>query len=507
MAQGNVLLPTRAILEIQQGEAGASNWTALGLINDVSTVRLGAIDSTEATVSRAVGRDERSGKTRVIGSWLSGDVITHSSELEILDVKVRTLLETLGGRNNFRVRYFSGERAEPTNYEWMRVLSGVRLTKPKGAFSRDMVSSSDGVEAPADAQKRTFPLEADDFFEVEAIIRQNISGTVTTLAIKDVASIGYPRAAGDVTGENTNNPGNKEYVFITAKSGVGAPSKVFFTSNKGTNWSSTDTLNDFDGSGICKAGPYIVISGNDATGGGLAYATAASVKDGTATWTRSTGVAAGGRVAKVRAINDTTVIAVGNSGAVWLSTDSGRSFTSLTAVTANNLNAIAVAGDDLQWFGGASQTLVRRYKGVMSVITVTGLTGTINALAVPTGLSRGSEIYVASSDGSVRRSLNGAATTPTWTSVRDESDVTSVDAITFAGFNGEYCYIVESNASPASRIVRDHSGGFFGADCEVLGGFTSPTNASINALTAADHYTVLAVGDVSAGVGYIELIA
>lgn len=508
MANGNILLPARGILEIQQGGPGASNWTALGLIGDISNVRMGAIDSTEATISRAVGRNERTGQLETIGSWLSGDIVTYSGEIEIQDVKVRRLLETLGGRNNFRVRYFTGERADPLNYEWMRVLSGVRITKPKGAFGRDMISSFEGVEAPADAQKRTFPFEADDFLEVEPIVRQNISGSITTLAIKDGASIGFPYESGSIPGRPVgNNPGNREFVFITSKSGVGATSKVFYSADKGASWSSTNTLNDFDGSGICKAGPNIIISGNDATGGGLAYATVASVRAGTATWTRSTNVSAGARVAAVRAINDTTVIAVGNSGAVWLSTDSGRSFTSLTAATANNLNCIAVVSDDLQYFGGATQTMIRRYKDVMSVITISGLTGTINGIACPPGISRGTEVYVASSDGSVRRSVDGTSTTPTWTNVRDESDTVSADAIAFGGSGGEVLYVVETNAGPASRVVRDHSGGLFASDAEVLGTFTSPNNASINKLAVADHYTVMGFGDVYSAVGYIELIA
>lgn len=507
MPANNLLLPIRTILEMQNGGPGASNWAALGLLNDVSNVRLGAIDSNEATISRAVGRNEMTGQLQTIGSWKSGDVISYTSELEIQDVKVRRLLESLQGRNNFRIRYFTGERADPLNYEWIRMLSGAQITKPAGAFGRDMTNSFEGVEAPADSQKRKFPIQADAYLDIEAIIRQNISGTITTLAIKDVASIGFARSAGDVAGENTNNPGNKEFVFITAKSGAGATSKVFYTADKGATWSSTNTLNDFDGSGITKAGPNIIISGNDATGGGLAWATAASVKAGTATWTRSTGVAAGGRVAHVRKINDLEVIAVGNSGAVWYSSNSGMTFSSLTAVTANNLLWIAVAGDDLQWFGGSTQTLVRRYKGVMSVITGHGLTGTFNSLAVPGGMTRGQELYMACSDGSVRRTVNGTQTTPTFAIVRQDSAVTSVTAIAFGGPNGEYCYLAEANASPAARIVRDHSGGMFGGDAEVLGSFTSPTNAGISSLAAADWYTVMGVGAVSASQGYIELVA
>lgn len=507
MPTNNILLPSRTILEYQNGGPGSSNWAALGLINDISNVRLGAIDSNEATISRAVGRNEITGQLQTIGSWKSGDVISYTSELEIQDVKIRRLLESLGGRNNFRIRYFTGERADPLNYEWIRILSGAQVTKPAGAFNRDMTSSFDGVEAPADAQRRKFPLQADAMLDCEVIVRQKISGTVTTLAIKDVASIGYARSAGDVAGENTNNPGNKEFVFITAKSGGGATSKVFYTADKGTTWTSTNTLNDFDGSGITKAGPNIIISANDATGGGLAYATAASVRAGTATWTRSTGVAAGQRVAHVRKINDLEVIAVGNSGAVWYSADSGKSFSSLTAATANNLNWIAVAGDDLQWFGGASQTLVRRYKGAMSVVTVTGLTGTINSLAVPPGMTRGQELYVASSDGSTRRTVGGTQTTPTFSVVRQDSAVTSVTGLAFGGPNGEFLYIAEQNATPQAQIVRDHSGGYGGPDAEVLGSFTSPANSGVNSLVAADWYTVMAVGPTNGGSGYIELVA
>lgn len=502
----NILLPNRAILEILQGGPGASNWSALGLVNDISQVRLGAIDSTEVDVSRAVGRDEKNGRLRVIGSWRSGAVPTYSSELEIQDVKIRRMLETLGGNFSLRVRYFTGERADPTNYEWARILSGAKLTKPNGGFSRDMTNSFEGYEGLADAQRRVFPLQADDFIEVEPIVRQNLSGAVTTLAINDIVSIGYARAAGDVAGENTNNPGNKEFVAITAKSGAAAPSRVYYTADKGQTWSFTATLNDFDGKGICKAGAYIIIAGNDATGGGLAYASVASVRAGTATWTRCGNVSAGGRVSAVRAINDNIVIACGNSGAVWISTNSGLSFTSQTAVTANNLLRIAVASDELQWLVGATQTVVRRYKDSMSVITVSGLTGTINDVAVP-GLNRAQEVYIASSDGSIRRAVNGSATSPTWANMRDESDVVSADALAFGGPNGEFLYIVESNASPASRIIRDHSGGYCGPDCESLGTFTSPTNASLNALAAADHYTVMGVGDVSASQGYIELAA
>lgn len=508
---GMQILPTdRAVIEIQEGLQGASNWKGLALINDISALRMGAISGSKLTVSRWKGRYEINGRLTNIGSARGGDVPVFSYELQLMDTGVGSVIDQLNGMVNMRIRYFQGEYTDPTNYRKIRLLSRAwNLDAVGGEYSRDMANSFEGYQAQNDPQLRKFSFEADALLEIDPCVRQKLSASVTTLAIKDICSIGYARWAGEVTGENTNNLGNKEFVFITAKASAGQPSKVFYSADKGGTWSSTNTLNDFDGSGICKAGRYIVISATDATGGGLAYATVDSVRAGTATWTRSTGVAAGQLVRHVRKITDTMVIAVGASGAVWISTDSGRSFSSLTAVTANNLNWIAVAGEDLVYFGGATQTLVRYYKGSQSVVTVTGLTGTINSLAVPPGIQRAAELYVASSDGSIRKTINGTATTPTFSLVRLESGVSSADALAFGGPNGDVLWVAETNGSSQSRLVRDLSGGYGGADVETLGDFTSPANSTIDSIAApSDHVnTAMSIGPVNTSQGYIELAA
>ncbi len=511
----NFSLPRRAILEVQEGGAGASAWKTLATLSDVSIVRMGAIDSGEQTISRFYGRDERNGgRLRVVNSARTGEPPVYTAEVQVMDAKVANILQVLDGKKNLRVRYFYGEYSNPVNFDKIRVLSRAWNKKPKGGFSRDMVNSMEGFEDQAEAQRRTFPHEADDLLELDPLVLQDIKGTTTTLAVNAVLSIGYPRWAGEVAGENQNNPGNKEWLFGTAKASVGQVPKLIVTLDKGATKTVLDCtgLADFTITGIAKCGNNIIISGSDATGGGLAYASLDAIKAASTsvTFTRSTGIAAGTEVNNVARIDDNTAIAVGPAGAVYISTDGGRTFASAgTAVTANALTEIAVVDSTLQWFGGASGTLVRRYKGVMSVITVTGLsTNAINSLAVPTGLLRGTELYVGGADGNLYVTVNGTATTPTWTTRSfDSSGAGAIDGLAFGGPDGDVLFIIQTNGSSQSRVLQDLSGGMVGNDVYIVSQFTSPTNATFDAIAVADENTAMVVGGVTGGQGFIGLVS
>lgn len=508
----NILLSRRAVLEIQEGGAGASAWKSLATISDVSLNRVGAIDSGEVEISRYYGRDEKTGRTKVLASSRTGQAPTYTFDLEIADAKLTTLLQALDGKKNLRVRTFTGEYSNPINFERILVASRAWNKKPMGGFSRDMVNSFDGYEDQPDMQLRSFPHEADDLLELLPLTLSDLRGTVTTLAINAVANVGYSRWAGEVAGENQNNPGNKEWLAGTAKGGVGVAPKLLMTLDKGATWYALTCtgLTDFTITGIAKVGGNIVISGSDATGGGLAYCAWETVKAQTTavTFTRSTNIAAGTQFNGVKAIDSQTAIACGPAGAVYISTDGGRSFSSAgTPVTANALTCCAVVDSTLQWFGGASGTLVRRYKGVMSVIPVTGIgTAAINSLAVPTGMLRGTELFVGSAAGNVYVTVNGTATTPTWTTrAFDSSGAGAVDGMAFAGNDGEVLFVLQTNGSSQSRLLRDLSGGYLGNDVEIVSSFTSPANSTFNAVDAADPQTAMIVGDVNATYGAICL--
>ena len=499
-------LPRRVVLEVQEGGAGASAWKTLDLANDITMVRIGANSGGDIEFVDEYGRNQaKGGQLEIVGTRQTGTPSPITFDLEV-GYKVRATLRALDGKKNLRARYFSGEYSVATNFNKIQLFCNSRNTNKFGTVNRDLVNDFEDV---GDQLKRLFPQRASHYEELDELTRQKISATVTTLGISHVISVGYPRAAGDIPGESENNPGNKEYLIVTLKDVSNLP-HIFWTSNKGSAWvDNTGTgLTNFDGTAIARAGANVIISGSGA-GGGLAYANFEAVKAGTATWTRSTNISAGTVVNFVVAVDALTLYACGNAGAVYKSTDGGMSFSSLgTAVTANNLSRIAVSDNELLWIGGASGTLVRVYKDVMSLVTVGALAAAINSLAVPPGGQRGRQLYVGAADGKIYRTYDGLATTPAFTTPSfDSSGSGAIDGLAFAGYEGAVLYIAQTNGSTQSRILRDLSGGFLGQDVQILGSFAAPANSSINALAAADINTVMAVGDVNGGQGYIELVS
>jgi hypothetical protein len=79
--------------------------------------------------------------------------------------------------------------------------------------------------------------------------------------------------------------------------------------------------------------------------------------------------------------------------------------------------------------------------------------------------------------------------------------------MSFAGNDGEILYLIQTNGSSQSRILRDLSGGKLGNDVEAISQFTSPSNAAFDDIFAADENTAMVVGDVTGGQGFIGLVA
>lgn len=507
-----IVIPPTAVIEVQVGGAGATNWKTLAIITNDSHARMGPIDSGEAEVSRQYARDMRTGQLKPVAEWLSGDPETYTAELELNFVQARLLLEDLAGRNNIRVRYFTGDYGNPVNYSKILQLSGAWTLKKFGGFSTDHVNSFEGQQAPADPQRRTFPLEAGGYFELDPLAHSDLSGSVTALAINHIISVGYPRVAGQVEGEYANNPGNKEWIAGTSRAGAGGVPRVLYTLDKGATWTSFQAtgLTDGDISGVALAGDNVVISMTN-TGGGLAWAKWSEIKAGTATFTRSTNISAGTVVNMVVAVSNKILWACGDTGTIYKSTDGGITFVQMfSGTTANNLRRIAYATENLVWIGGVSGTLVRVLNDVATVVTVTGMGAVqINALAVP-NMSPGrlDQLYVGSNGGDVYVCDNGGATTPVFSArYVGPSAISAIDGLAFAGPNGDVLYVVETNASTQSRVSIDLSGGRFGQDLLPIGTFTAPANATIDAIAAADPYTAMCVGPVETGQGFIGLIS
>lgn len=244
----------------------------------------------------------------------------------------------------------------------------------------------------------------------------------------------------------------------------------------------------------------LVVSPNN----GVAYALITDAKSASnPVWTLASGISANHpKVLAVLPGGD--VIAAGDGGYIYKSTDGGFSFASLDAASAttDNINAIEVVSDNLVWFGCDSGTLLKYNGKGVSVVTTTGITANINALAVPVG--RNKELYMGMADGSIQRTNDSTVTAPTFTQKTwAGSGVGSIDDLLFVGPLANTLYISQANAAGASRILRDLSGGALGNQVEEVSTYDSPGNGGYNSIAGGNENFIMVVGEVEATYGFI----
>ena len=505
-------LPTRWVLEVQEGGSGSTNWVPLALYDNVSQMIMEAPTGGGTQFTPQYGRDYAEGAQLVpVGVAESGQPAPYTFNLNFpLDARpARNLIKQMMGKKNLRARNFGGDMTDPINYKKMLYYVNSRNTD-KG-YSRNII---DNTTNPGDVLNRKLGQYALFEVEVDKVQHLKISGTVTTLALNDIIRTGYKVAASGAQGETLNRTGDEEFAIGTDKSAGGAAPSILFTLDGGSTWTARVLTgqNDVDIIGIVKAGPNLVFCSNSvvAGAGGIRYVNYQNLKDNSFTVVTATGIGTSVVVNDIIAVSASVLYACANAGAVYKSTDGGMSWAPVgTAVTANNLLAADYADENLIWFGGASSTLVKLYNGVMSLVTVTGLASTINTLAVPRGpFGRELELYVGSAAGNIHRTLDGLAAVPSWTTMSfDQAGSGAIEEIKFVRPDGLIMYVIQTNGSSQSRILRDMSGGKLGPDVDVLGGFTSPANSTINAIAPSSENYALCVGEVNTSQGFIGQVA
>ena len=499
-------LPKTRIIEVQEGGAGSNNWKVLGIANDITRGIFDTPTGGGVEYTQHFGRNhKKNGQLQVVDQVQTGQPspITFNIELPFDDL---SWLAQMVGKKNLRVRWFRGDYTNPVNFERLaKYISCV--TAGDETFTQALANDAENI---GDPQRIQLPQQAEARVFINPASHSRLTSGIA-VAVNQVIAHGYARNAGDVPGENQNKTGDEEFLFCSDKAAAVNPPSVGFTQDKGATitWRAlTSTYNDLDLTGICKAGPNVVVCGPTATVGGIIWTKYDDLVANTQVWTRSTGISAGTAIVRVIAITSTVVVACGNAGIAFISRDSGQSFTSLgTAVTANNLTEAAFADENLYWFGGASGTLVKVLNGVMSVVAVNGLsTNAITALAVPPG--RGYELYIGSAAGNIHATPNALLTTPVFsTRTFTNVGVGSVDDIQFVGIEGNVMVVVHTNGSSQSIIIRDDSGGMMGADAQYIGSYTSPANSVINSIAPSSEGVALTAGEVNGGTAFVGRVA
>lgn len=329
---------------------------------------------------------------------------------------------------------------------------------------------------------------------------------VGTLACADCASV-------------TEN----EYIAVTVQDNtpgyIGNPAPVFYyTTDGGTTWNDGLYIEDFpngDASDVILAGGRVLVACPTI---GVAYADYQSIKDGAINpnvWSLATGFSAPNGPNKLLAVNGLVILAVGDGGRIWRSTDGGFSFSALTSPTAEDLTSIAGTSDAMAWAAGDNGTLLRISGSLgdpdaplsISPVTVQDaggniLSANINVVKVADG--RGDWPYLGTANGQIWHSENGGEARPIFVNAAfvnsGNGQITDLD---FAGLFGDVLFISQTNSNNNSRILRDRSGGALGKDVEIVSEDTSPVNNGIARIAAKDPNTGLVVGAVVNSYGFI----
>ena len=485
----------KRVLEVQEGRGA---WKPIGTFSGekmgvvMSAPSGGGVDYTDQ-----FARDYRlGGKLVVVDTIESGTPAPFTYTLEMPFSPAQFMAKIFGAKN-VRVRWYNGEYSIPTNYLKMMVLPDSR--NGNEGFSRGLVNDTTNE---GDPQRRTLEQRAPTMIEINSVDHVQVASSLTDEAVNCVISIGIPE-------ETTNDEGNQTFIAGTDDESTPATPKLLYTNDGWTTSKELDCtgLINNDIVGLARAGANLIIA-TTGSAAGLWYVPISEVEDQASAVapTRCTGVSSGTVANCVIAVNASTVMAGGASGAVYKSTDGGLSFETLASGASNDFLSVAAYDETLLIFGGSSGESYKYANGVFSALTVTGIsTANVNAVAIP-DRKRGDdiEIYLGASDGDVYRSLDGGTT---WsTPAFDSSGAGAIEGLAFAGYRGSILYVLQTDGSSQTRVLRDFSGGNLGQDVEILNAFASP-GITINAIVAPDVNTAICVGALLSSKGYVGKVA
>lgn len=487
--------PADTIVDVRPGGPG-NNWKILDRDGSMAALAGGG-----QGVESRWGRGEQGGY-RPIGSLTTGNPERFTTQL-MTRLRSETFLSQLQDLYCFfdvRVRQKCDDYTSLTNYT--EAIGAPESFLTSRTYSAELALAVDATEADMMNQ---YDISAIVEYRYAKLRHDNIQQTTSDFALNKVRNISVLRCYNNC---GVAQRGNEQWVAVSdADNTPGYASNpaplLFYTVD---NWVTRSSVyipvfpngNALD---VVKVGDLILVASPTF---GVAYAKWQDILDGVTNpnlWTLSTGFSAPNGP-NALAVSGNTVLAVGNSGRVWRSTDGGYSFSSIadaSAVTSQNLNSVDFADDLRAWIGGNSGVLLRYNDGSLSVVPVrtstpTTLSANINVVAVPD--LRSNELYIGTAGGQIWRTRQAGRTTPVFETLTfTQSGNGQITDIQFAGYKGDVMFAIQTNSSNNSRILRDLSGGAMAYDVEEIGAYTSPVNSKFNSLAVFDVNNAITVGE------------
>lgn len=417
---------------------------------------------------------------------------------------------------SIRARVRCGKLTSLVDYGSPGILAYAEVTNTDWTYS-DAIANNDGVEVDV---KRQFAGTASLEVRVSKVAHDDITAKVLSDAdINKVINAGFFRCAGDCgVGQSEEDT----WIAVSDRDSTpgysgNATARLYYTTDRAVTWNSVsiDPFTLADATDVVFLGDRIVVF---STGKAPAYASFTDIQSGQVvapnlwnTATGFTGIVSPNFPKAAYSPNSQTILAVGNGGRVWRSTDGGISFTLLDngATTPNNLNAIDGQDDTLAYIGGDSGTFLRYLNGTLTKLTISDTNGTLSANinSVRTPAYRGSEVYVGTAGGELWRSRNVNKTIVTWSNLAiDQKGSGSITDMAFIGYQGFQLYYIQTNTAGLSRVMRDLSGGYIAGQTEPIGNFTTPSNFKMNSIAMANVNMGLTVGQIHETYGFVGML-
>lgn len=488
---------SQTMVDVRPGGAGNA-WQIFDMQSEVTAPTGGGQPVDSRWGRSADGSDEYKGSVRT-----DNPQRYEFDLMKRLDYAQRSFIKRLKCPADWRIRQRCGDVRDLTNY--LAVIEYIDGAITGNSYSAPLANNA---AEPGDDEMDTFSISAGFEVREKKLVHLDVTKSNVDAVINKVISVGVPICPGDCGPEVT---GEEEFWDVTNRDSTPgyfaqATAQFGYTLDSGQTWSYS-YINQFqnaDALGLVKLGPRVFAVSPQ---GGVAYARIEDIKNGVASpWTRA--LAGGTNGPRAIAVTPNgTLWAAGNNGFVYRSIDGGFTWTTFDAgvTTTQQINTIAVANDDLVWFGANNGVLMRYFGQVLSRVT-TGLTTAINTAAVPSG--REAELYFGTADGRIFRTRASTASTPTFTAMTfDGSGSGAVEDLQFAGIRGNVLFVVQSRSDGKSRVLRDLSGGNLSNDVEVVASYDSPVQNGINSIAPANENFAITVGELVGGFGFTGVVS
>jgi photosystem II stability/assembly factor-like uncharacterized protein len=303
--------------------------------------------------------------------------------------------------------YYSncGADQDPTNYDWIDVLSTIDKTEISQPFVVNAIGA-DGETAPGGDVLQELSVQFRKFFTMKPLISTEFTlAALSNRIVADIAVCDTDPECGDC---DTPTIGCQTLWIITNGSpGVYGDARIFKSTDGGTSWTeqtNSMTIDSDNLSAVSCSGNVVVITNGDSSEYQF-------TNDGGTTWTLVT--TPDQNINDVFVQSDTKIWFAADGGNIYFSSDKGASITTQDdgVATAQNLNSIHFADSEKGYTVGDSNAFITTTNGGTTWAAGTGPAAAVN-LNVVRAVPNSDILFVGDANGVVYRSIDKGVT---WT--------------------------------------------------------------------------------------------